>query len=119
MSYKFHPNELFISEAKKLKKKYPNLSEDIKDLRDSLKEDPVAGHDSLGSNCYKVRMDLRDKPGGKSGGARAIIQVYVQDKMVHFLSIYDKSNKNSLFEGELDKILKKKILAWEKKNKKN
>ena len=117
MSYKFHPTELFMSEARKLKKKYPNLSGDLKDLRDNLKKDPTIGHDSLGANCYKVRMELTDKPGGKSGGARVIIQVYVQDKMVHFLSIYDKSNKNSLFEGELDKILKKKILAWEKKNK--
>jgi mRNA-degrading endonuclease RelE of RelBE toxin-antitoxin system len=117
MSYKFHPTELFISEAKKLKKKYPNLKEDLENLRDSLKKDPITSHDSLGANCYKVRMELKDKPGGKSGGARVIIQVYVQDKMVHLLSIYDKSNKNSLYEGELDKILKKKILAWGKKNK--
>ncbi len=106
-----------MSEAKKLKKKYPNLKEDLEELRDSLKNDPITGHDSLGANCYKVRMELSDKPGGKSGGARVIIQVYIQDEKVHFLSIYDKSSKNSLFEGELDKILKKKILAWQKKNK--
>lgn len=107
-----------MSEAKKLKKKYPNLGEDLKELRKQLKEDPITGHDPLGAGCYKVRMELTDKVSGKSGGARVIIQVYVQEKDVHFLSIYDKSSKSSLFEGELDRILKKQILVWEKQNSK-
>ena len=54
-------------------------------------------------------MELTDKVAGKSGGARVIIQVYIPERDVHFLSIYDKSSKGSLYEGELDRILKKQI----------
>ena len=104
-----------MSEAKKLKKKYPNIGEDLKELRKQLKDDPISGHDSLGASCYKVRMELTDKVAGKSGGARVIIQVYIHERDVHFLSIYDKSSKGSLYEGELDRILKKQILVWEKR----
>ena len=114
MSYSFFPTELFISEAKKLKKKFPNLANDLRQLRIQLKEDPITGNDPLGSACYKVRLILTDKVAGKSGGARVIIQIFVQDKIVHLLSIYDKSEKGNLFEGELDRILKKKILRWRK-----
>jgi mRNA-degrading endonuclease RelE of RelBE toxin-antitoxin system len=103
-----------MTEAKKLKKKYPSLSEDLKLLRQRLKDDPILGNDSLGSGCYKVRMELSDKVAGKSGGARVIIQVFVQAEIVHLLSIYDKSAKGDLFEGEVDKILKEQILVWDK-----
>lgn len=58
MSFKFFPTELFMSEERKLKKSYPNISRDLKELRDRLKDDPITGNDSLGSNCYKVRMEL-------------------------------------------------------------
>lgn len=113
MNYKFYPTVLFITEAKKLKKKYPNLAYDLKILRTRLKQDPVTGNDSLGSNCYKVRMELSDKNSGKSGGARLIIQVLIKNKAIYLLSIYDKSNKSDLYEGELDKILRDYILRWE------
>lgn len=112
MSYSFYPTELFISEARKLKKKYPTLSSDLRELRIRLRHDPITGNDALSSNCYKIRLQLTDKNNGKSGGARIIIQVVIQEKVVHFLSIYDKSAKGDLFEGELDKILKKKLMRW-------
>ena len=57
-------------------------------------------------------MELTDKKSGKSGGARLIIQVFIRDKIVHLLTIYDKSRKSDLFEGELDKILKTQLLKW-------
>ncbi|MEY2648161.1 MAG: hypothetical protein RL282_874 [Bacteroidota bacterium] len=112
MSYKFYPTVLFIAEAKKLKKRYPNLADDLRLLRKRLHEDPLSGNDSLGARCYKVRMELTDKKSGKSGGARLIIQVFVKEKVVHLLTIYDKSRKSGLFEGELDKILKTQLLKW-------
>ena len=112
MSYSFFPTEQFISEARKLKKKYPTIATDLKALRNRLKDDPFTGNHALGRNCYKIRLQLSDKNNGKSGGARIVVQVIIQEKEVHFLSIYDKSAKGDLFEGELDKILKKKILRW-------
>jgi len=112
MSYSFFPTEQFISEARKLKKKYPTIAEDLKALRNRLKDDPFTGNHALGSNCYKIRLQITDKHNGKSGGARIIIQIIIQEKEVHFLSIYDKSVKGDLFEGELDKILKKKLMRW-------
>lgn len=112
MSYKFYPTVLFIAEAKKLKKRYPNIADDLRLLRKRLHGDPLSGNDSLGASCYKVRMELTDKKSGKSGGARLIIQVFVKEKVVHLLTIYDKSRKSGLFEGELDKILKTQLLKW-------
>lgn len=115
MGYSFFPTEQFISEAKKLKRKYPNIAEDLRLLRIQIKDDPISGNAPLGAGCYKIRLILTNKSAGKSSGARVIIQVFIQDQIVHFLSIYDKSDKGDLFEGELDRILRKKILRWSKK----
>ena len=114
-NYKIFPTALFMREARKLKKKYPQIRDDFKKLADQLKKDPITGNDPLGSNCYKLRMEISGNPAGKSGGARIIIQVFVKDYEVHVLSVYDKSGTSTIYEEELDKILKNKILIWQNK----
>ncbi|WP_288425363.1 hypothetical protein [uncultured Spirosoma sp.] len=42
---------------------------------------------------------------GKPGGARVITCVYVAAETVYLLSIYDKSEKENLEDGELEALL--------------
>jgi hypothetical protein len=109
-SFKVFTTDNFIAEAKRLKKKYPSISDDFHDLLKVLKKDPITGNRSLGKDCYKIRMIISDKNTGESGGARVIIQVKIIDKKVYLLSVYDKSEKGNLFDNELEILLKNKLL---------
>ena len=108
-NYKIIPTDIFISEAKKLAKKYPNIKDDFFELQKILRKDPITGNISLGKDCYKVRMAISDKNSGQSGGARIIIEVKIINKKVYILSVYDKGEKGDLFDKELEKILKMRI----------
>jgi hypothetical protein len=90
-------------------KKYPLIKEDFSLLQKKLRKDPQTGNDYLGKDCYKVRMQISGKPKGQSGGARVIIEVKIVDKKVYVLSVYDKADKSTLFEKELDKIIKNRF----------
>jgi len=59
----------------------------------------------LGKDCYKIRMAISSKNKGKSGGARIITNVHIVGETIYLLSIYDKSQKSNLDEGELDALL--------------
>lgn len=60
---------------------------------------------SLGSNCYKVRLAIRSKAKGKSGGARVITHLHIVQTTVILLTIYDKAEKEDLTPNELDELL--------------
>lgn len=98
-----------MEQAKKLAKKYPLIKGDFEQLAKQLKDDPMTGNDSMGKDCYKVRMEITGKPKGKSGGARVIIEVKVIDRKVYVLSVYDKGDKGDIFDKELNKALKKRL----------
>lgn len=61
---------------------------------------------SLGNNCYKIRISIASKGKGKSGGARVITNFVVSEDTVFLLSIFDKSEKANLTDGELLELLK-------------
>ncbi len=105
MNYKINTIANFRKEAKKLIKKYPSLKSEIKVLGAQLTENPRLGT-PLGNNCYKIRLAIASKGKGKSGGARVITHFYVTDNSVFLLSIYDKSEKDSITDQELLKLLK-------------
>jgi mRNA-degrading endonuclease RelE of RelBE toxin-antitoxin system len=94
----------FKKQAKRIGKKHHSLKADIVTLIDSLEQDPLQG-EPLGKDCYKVRMAISNKGKGKSGGARIITCVKVVDQNVYLLSIYDKSDKETISDKELDKLL--------------
>ena len=100
MSYSILPTSRFEKELKRLVKKFPSLKMEFKELIDELSINPESGT-SLGSNCYKIRVAIQSKRKGKSGGARAITYVYVNTETLYLLSIYDKSEKESLKPNEL------------------
>jgi hypothetical protein len=95
----------FAKDAKKLSKKYPSLKEELKQLVQSLERQPVQGK-NLGNNCFKIRLAIRSKNSGKSGGARIVTYVAVLDSIVYLLCIYDKSEQDDIGDKELQDILK-------------
>ncbi len=97
----------FIRAMKRLAKRYRSLLDDLKKLNVSLSENPLQGVE-LGNNLRKVRMAISSKGKGKSGGARGItygIVVAETDTELLLLTIYDKSERENISDGELTAIL--------------
>ena len=103
MSYKISSIPLFDKQAKRLAKKYPSLKNDLALLLESLERDPKQG-DALGNNFYKIRLAIASKGKGKSGGARVITYVKVIGSTIFLMSIYDKGDKSTISETELQQI---------------
>lgn len=82
----------FAKEAKRLAKKYPSFKQDYKDFLVSIKNNPLQG-DEITKNIRKIRMAIKAKGKGKSGGARVItfnILTDIENGHVVFLLLYDK-----------------------------
>jgi len=88
-----------------LLKKCPSLKKDFEQLIESLEQNPIQGK-NLGNNCFKIRLAIASKKRGKSGGARVITNILIEESIVYLLSIYDKSDKENITEKELDELLK-------------
>ncbi len=104
MSFNIFSSSSFEKELKGLKKKYPSLKSDLTNLFALLKTDPHMGV-PLGKDCYKIRMAITSKGKGKSGGARVITCVKVVRKNIYLLSVYDKSEKETIDDNELIMLL--------------
>lgn len=85
----------FEKELKRLAKKYPSLKDDMLKLAKSLSQQPNQGT-PLFKNCYKIRLAIKSKGKGKSGGGRVITHFAIKEDSVYLLTIYDKSEKESL-----------------------
>jgi mRNA-degrading endonuclease RelE of RelBE toxin-antitoxin system len=105
MSFEIVVTERFSRAAKALKKRYRSFEQDLGLLIESLEKQPVQGIE-IRPNCYKIRIAISSKGKGKSAGARVITYIEVQDKKVFMLLIYDKSDRVSITDAELDEILK-------------
>ena len=84
----------FAKEAKRLAKKYPSFKQDYKDFLVSIKNNPLQG-DEITKNIRKIRMAIKAKGKGKSGGARVItfnILTDIENGHVVFLLLYDKDS---------------------------
>jgi len=77
----------------------------LAELGSQLSEKPTLGT-PLGNNCYKVRLAIASKGKGKSGGARVITHCYVTGDTVFLLSIFDKSEQESISDNEIKNLLK-------------
>lgn len=104
MNYKIIPTEKFKKEAKRLAKKYPSIKEDLAELNEQLLRDPKSGT-ALGNDTYKIRLAIKSKGKGKSGGARIITYVVTKEKEVYLLTIYDKSEWESIDDKALKRII--------------
>ncbi len=104
MSYNILTIPPFDKQLKRLAKKYPSIKSDITDLAKQIIEEPTTGK-SLGKDCYKIRMAIKSKGKGKSGGARVITHFAISDDTIYLLTIYDKSDKEDLTDNELSELL--------------
>lgn len=105
MSFNVIATDPFDKQVKKLGKKYQSLKNDLAPLFNSLEDNPQQGK-SLGKHCYKIRLAIKSKGKGKSGGARLITYVKIIDSNVYLLALYDKSEKENLTDKELSQLLK-------------
>ena len=94
----------FKKESKRLFKKYRSLAVEVADLIENLAVNPTQGT-SIGKDCYKIRLSIKSKGKGKSGGARVITCVVAVDERVLLLSIYDKSEQADIPDKVLDQLL--------------
>ena len=81
-------------------KSTPQFKLDIEALIESLEQNPKQGR-PLGKDCYKVRMAIPSQGKGKSGGARIITCVVVKNTEVYLLTVYVKSENESVSDKEL------------------
>lgn len=91
--------------AKPLAKRYPSFNQDYQKLLDELENNPRLGID-LGMGYRKVRMAIKSKGKGKSGGARVItLDTLEYDGRLYLLFVYDKSDASSVDVAVIRKIV--------------
>lgn len=105
-------NELWNTAFWKLQKrskaalqKIPIYKNQIGFLTKELSENPRIGI-SLGNDVYKIRLSIKSKGKGKSGGARVITFVKTDIETVMLLSIYSKGERATLTDSEIKNLLK-------------
>jgi mRNA-degrading endonuclease RelE of RelBE toxin-antitoxin system len=104
MNFSVIPSDRFKKEAKGLIKKFPSLKQELADLSNTLTNEPKTGT-PLGNDTYKIRLGIKSKGKGKSGGGRVITYVMSDDKEVYLLTIYDKSEFDSIDDKTLRIII--------------
>ena len=115
MSCKIVPIESFKKEAKWLVKKFPSLKSELQILQDELLQNPRFGT-LIHEDTYKIRLAVKSKGKGKSGGMRVIthvVEVQIQieaanddrDFTIFMVSIYDKSEQANISESELRQLI--------------
>lgn len=107
-----YPSIYFQHVSKRLKKKYLSLKQDLAELTKQLVLEPHTGT-PLGNNTFKIRLAIKSKGKGKSGGARVITYVeteiigVMENNVVNLLTIYDKSETGSISKQEIAALIKK------------
>ncbi len=104
MNYKVIPTPRFKRQAKKLLKKYSSLPAELQAFEQDLMANPEQGQ-SLGQNAYKVRVAVKSKGKGKSGGLRVITYLITEEE-IYLLTIYDKSEMESIDNKTLKEMIK-------------
>lgn len=97
----------FLKEAKKLSKKFKLLKLDLEKAVEDMKNKEDLGI-PLGCNLFKKRIINSSIPTGKSGGFRIIIYRYIKNRIV-LISIYSKTNQDSLSDDEMKALVKEYV----------
>ncbi len=105
----------FKRDAKKLLKKFVSLKDELLALQTELLENPRIGT-LIHENIYKIRLAVKSKGKGKSGGLRVIsyvieVEMQVEENereqeiSVFLLSIYDKSEMENISNKALQSLI--------------
>lgn len=107
----------FEGQAKSLQKRHKSFKNDLKDLILSLIENPFQGTE-LSPGIRKIRMAIKSKGRGKSGGARVITYTVVtvtsesalaeqrSAGKVYLMNVYDKSDYSTIDASVIKQIVK-------------
>jgi hypothetical protein len=114
MIYDFFVTQNFKQETKRLLKKYPSLISDLQEFRNEYSN--FSGVD-LGNGFRKIRLRIKSKGVGKSGGGRIItkhIDIVVSEEgkevqTIVLVDIYDKSERESISESRYNQIFEEYI----------
>lgn len=107
MNYSITTSSYFDVAAKRLAKKYPSFKEDLKTFRKELLDNPLQGVE-LSPGIRKIRMAVKSKGKGKSGGERIITYNFIAhevDGVIVLLLIYDKAEASSVKNDVLKQII--------------
>lgn len=107
MKYSLVVQPTFLKAAKQLGKRYPSFVDDLVRFREDLLAQPEQGVD-LGGGLRKIRMRIRSKGRGKSGGARVIAYtaiVAMEESTIHLLFLYDKADRSTVSKKDLEILL--------------
>ena len=104
----------FKRQAKPLMKKFHSLSGELAQLENNLLDNPRLGT-SIGQNSYKIRISVKSKGKGKSGGLRIVshldteivglLVIEEESITVNLISIYDKNETASITDKELRDLI--------------
>lgn len=105
----------FKREAKPLLKKYPSLKNELEVLRLQLLDTPRMGI-KITDNVYKIRLAVKSKGRGKSGGMRIITFVWeialemaededTSETIIFLASIFDKSEEENISDKDLERLI--------------
>jgi hypothetical protein len=109
MNVKIITTDIFVRDAKRLIKKYHSLKNELVAFEESLSENPTQGT-LITENVYKIRLAVKSKGKGKSGGLRIITFLHLlkeEDGQIqaYLLSIYDKSEFENLPDHQIQKMV--------------
>ena len=108
MSLEIVLTDYFKSGFKKLSKRHKSLADDLESFIRELRENPDSGVEII-PHVRKVRMAIKSKGRGKSGGARVITyDAYVSEKngTLYLVLIYDKANTDNVKKNVIEDIIK-------------
>ena len=108
MKFEIITTPTFDKEFKRLRKKYSSLPNDLEIFEKELLGNPNIGSD-LGGNIRKVRVAVKSKNKGKSGGVRVItysVILKITDRVIFLVTLFDKSEKENIPDSEIKKIIK-------------
>lgn len=109
MKYNVIITENFENEVKRLLKKYTSLKNELESLEQKLISHSPLGT-PIGNNAYKIRIAVKSKGKGKSGGLRIItyleVDFYIDDLTnIFLLSIFDKSETENITKEDLKRLI--------------
>jgi len=95
----------FDKNVKKLSKRYKKIKDDLQSLVAELLKNPKLGT-PLANSCYKIRVANSSVPTGKSKGFRVLTYYIDKESNLYLLTIYSKSDQESVTDSNIIELLK-------------
>lgn len=104
-------------DVKRLRRKYPAVTGQLRHLIDQLESDERPGDKipGVGHDVYKVRLPNPSAQKGKSGGFRIIYYIQVADE-VFLLKVYAKTEQTDISPDEIKRIVEEMLPSDESEN---